>query len=429
MKYCTTGDFLIHATIPEEHAGIKKIAEFIGQADVRITNLETTVTDGTCWASAYFCDTALTAKPEILDELKKFGFQACGCCNNHSLDFGTDGLIQTLDYLDRAGIKHAGTGRNMTEASAPVIIETEKGCVGYIALGSMCVENESGRAGYSHDGIPARPGVNCMRHIDESLVTQEQMDYIKALAKDTMVNAAEDLEIAYGYGHLDDGTFSYGLAKFRVAEKTGHFSRCNPTDMKRTEDGIRNAVKEKGHVVVSLHTHQFKARTEDEPDYYAEEFARRCIDAGAESVFMTGNHLLKGIEIYKDSPIFYGLGNFFFQPDYVTEASADLCEALGFSLELTGPQIVEKRLEKSTASMETGQIFYLSVIPQWTMENGKITSMKLMPIELGIKEPMGLKGIPSPCAPEMVFDELQRVCDPYGTELKINGELIELVIK
>jgi poly-gamma-glutamate synthesis protein (capsule biosynthesis protein) len=40
-------------------------------------------------------------------------------------------------------------------------------------------------------------------------------------------------------------------------------------------------------------------------DYYVEEFAHRCIDAGADAVFGTGNHLLKGIEIYKGKPIFY----------------------------------------------------------------------------------------------------------------------------
>jgi len=289
MKYCTTGDFLIHAPIPEDHEGVKKVIDFIAAADVKITNLETTVTDGSCWASAYYCDTALTTRPETLSDFKRFGFQACACCNNHSLDFGPAGLLQTIDFLDQAGIGHAGTGRNMDEASAPAIIDTDEGKVAYIALGAMCLENESGRAGFSHDGIPARPGVNCLRHIDESLVTQEQMDKIKALARETMVNAAEDLE-------------------------------------------------------------------------------------------------------------------------------------------LTGPEIVEKRLEKSTASMETGQIFYLSVVPQWTMENGKITSMKMLPVELGLREPMGRKGIPSPCSPQMVFDELQRVCNPYGTELKISGDYIELVL-
>ena len=46
-------------------------------------------------------------------------------------------------------------------------------------------------------------------------------------------------------------------------------------------------------------------------------FAKAAIDAGADAFLGTGVHVLRGIEIYKGRPIFYGLGEFFRQMDVV----------------------------------------------------------------------------------------------------------------
>ena len=292
----------------------------------------------------------------------------------------------------------------------------------------MYYGNDSGRAGYSHDGIPARPGVNGLRHIDESLVTREQMDYIKQLAYDTMVNAEDDLGKAFGYAAPDDGTFTFGTVKFRVAEKTGKFSRCNENDMQRTEKAIAEAKKTHDYIVCSIHSHQFPAREEHEVDYYVEEFCHRCIDAGADAVFGTGTHQLKAIEIYKGKPIFYCLGNFFFHPEYVKRISADVIEGFGFPLELSGEEVVRRRKARATAAMEHSIPVYQSMIPFWSMEDGKLVSIKLLPVELGIHEPYGLRGFPSPAKPESIIDHLNMVCKPYGTQLKINGDYIEVVL-
>ena len=305
ITFCTTGDFLIHIPIPEGHAGAAAIAAEMKMADVRITNLETTVTEYDCYASSFSGGTPMTASPERLEDVKMFGIQACGCANNHAMDFSFNGLLSTMRHLDAAGLLRAGIGASLTEASAPATIETPAGKVAYIAQTAVYSGNDSGRAGDSHDGIPPRPGVNGMRHIDESLVTAGQMAYIRALAEETLVNAEEDLDRAFGYDPGGDPeVFRYGDARFRVADKPGKFSRCNSKDMERTERNIREAKKTHDYVVTSIHSHQFRARLEHEVDYYVAEFAHRCIDAGADAVIGTGNHLLKGIEIYKGKPIF-----------------------------------------------------------------------------------------------------------------------------
>lgn len=426
ITFCASGDFLIHIPVPENHAGKAALAAQIHKADVRMTNLETTVTEYDCYCSSFSGGTPMTAHPDLLQEVKDFGFQACGCANNHAMDFSFNGLLSTMRHLDAAGLKRAGIGASLEEASAPATIETENGKVAFFAQTAVYYGNDSGRAGYGHDGIPARPGVNGLRHIDESLVTREQMDYIKKLAYDTMVNAEDDLGKAFGYAAPDDGTFTFGTVKFRVAEKTGKFSRCNENDMQRTEKAIAEAKKTHDYIVCSIHSHQFPGREEHEVDYYVEEFCHRCIDAGADAVFGTGTHQLKAIEIYKGKPIFYCLGNFFFHPEYVKKISADVIEGFGFPLELSGEEVVRRRKARATAAMEHSIPVYQSMIPFWTMEDGKLVSIKLLPVELGIDQPYGLRGFPSPAKPESIIDHLEMVCQPYGTNLKINGDFIEV---
>jgi poly-gamma-glutamate synthesis protein (capsule biosynthesis protein) len=63
MKFAATGDFLIHVQMPPKHEGIDAIAAYMSDADVRVTNLETTITEGECYANAYYPDASLTAPP------------------------------------------------------------------------------------------------------------------------------------------------------------------------------------------------------------------------------------------------------------------------------------------------------------------------------------------------------------------------------
>lgn len=65
------------------------------------------------------------------------GIDCCVLSNNHILDWGRSGLIETLETLESAGIKTAGAGRNATEAAAPAVLDVPgKGRVLVFAYGS-----------------------------------------------------------------------------------------------------------------------------------------------------------------------------------------------------------------------------------------------------------------------------------------------------
>jgi len=53
-------------------------------------------------------------------EILKLGINLVGMANNHALDYGTDGLLDSMRILRQSGIAFAGAGRNLQEARAPV---------------------------------------------------------------------------------------------------------------------------------------------------------------------------------------------------------------------------------------------------------------------------------------------------------------------
>ncbi|MFA6092893.1 MAG: CapA family protein [Elusimicrobiota bacterium] len=76
------------------------------------------------------------APPKNLDILEAAGFTILNLANNHIVDFGPVGLLDTLAALDARGFLHVGAGRNLDEARRPVIIEKNGLRVGFLALTS-----------------------------------------------------------------------------------------------------------------------------------------------------------------------------------------------------------------------------------------------------------------------------------------------------
>jgi len=426
MIFCAGGDLVLQADLPKGHEGAEKLREYITVADARFVNLEIPIVNEPCFGNTYSGGPPLCVKPFAVDVMRAYGFQACGCANNHSLDYGIDGLMQTMRYLDEAKFLRAGIGHSLDEAAAPATIPTSEGNVALIAQYAVCTENDSCRAGDAYFDTPARPGLNGLRHIHEYRITQEEMTFIKSLAERTLINADNDIEAAYGYGPPQDGTFHFGPLKFREADNTGRFSRVNEVDMQRTERGIKNAKLAHEYCVVTLHCHQFRARLEHETDYHLEEYAHRCIDAGADAFVGTGTHMPKAIEIYNKKPIFYCLGNFTFQVLYQQRLTADFLEMLGYSPNMTPQEVFARQHADASRSMEDSDIYYKGIVPRWEMEGGKLTKIELLPIEMGMNEPLGLKGFPSPLAPSGLIEHLRMVCKPYGTRLTVNGNIIEV---
>ncbi|GGS42388.1 CapA family protein [Streptomyces parvus] len=65
--------------------------------------------------------------PEIATALRTTGFDSCSTASNHTLDDGAEGVRRTLDALDGAGVRHAGSARTAAEAARPTILSAGPG--------------------------------------------------------------------------------------------------------------------------------------------------------------------------------------------------------------------------------------------------------------------------------------------------------------
>ena len=86
------------------------------QPDFRLVNLETAITTSNAWEKKQF---SFRMHPANVPCLTSAGIDCCALANNHVLDFGVDGLLETVRTLQAAGIGHAGAGIDAAAAAAP----------------------------------------------------------------------------------------------------------------------------------------------------------------------------------------------------------------------------------------------------------------------------------------------------------------------
>ncbi|TDO29462.1 poly-gamma-glutamate synthesis protein (capsule biosynthesis protein) [Kribbella sp. VKM Ac-2527] len=102
--------------------------------DARLVNLETSVT--AAGAAAPGKGVHYRMSPGNVPALMAVNPEVCSIANNHVLDFGVDGLKETLEVLRRAGVPVVGAGVNATEAARPVMVPTASSRVVVFAFGS-----------------------------------------------------------------------------------------------------------------------------------------------------------------------------------------------------------------------------------------------------------------------------------------------------
>lgn len=197
IRFTAAGDILITKKIPRENDGIAEISRYIKRGDIRMANLETTVTDGTCFASAFSGGTWLTVDKSCLLDIKRYGFNMLGLANNHSMDYSYEGLNMTIDNVNKAGFFYAGSGKNLYEAARPAMIETKNGRVGVIDICST-FENAA-RAGSQTPRIPGRPGLNALRTHNLYKITKEHAAYLEEINKNTGLNSLREKHRAQGF--------------------------------------------------------------------------------------------------------------------------------------------------------------------------------------------------------------------------------------
>ncbi len=418
MRFTAVGDALIQCRIPDCFPGLSELAPYISQGDVRFFNLETTLCrEGECFASQFSGGTYLRANPETLGDLKKFGFNMTTFNNNHAMDFSYGGLISTLDCLQNSGLVHTGVALDLDTASAPVYLTTKNGVAALISVNFSF--EPSMMAGKKSRVYPGRPGVNGIRIERTVQLTQSGVDYIKTLEAEINLNAEEKLDRKSGYlPELSDNEAELGELRFVAGDNNRKIERICPEDMKRVENSIIEAGKKADYIIISMHTHRVDSMHSEYPTALSVEFARRCIDMGANAVIGHGPHLLRPIEIYKDSPIFYSLGDFILQLYSVESAPEDFYARYGLTSENSMYDLLKKRSKNFTIGLMEDKRMLQSVIPIWETENKKLKRLTLLPISLTGGESKKDLGLPRVAKDASFVDHLAKISKPYGVTIR-----------
>lgn len=130
VKIAFIGDVMAHTPqISRAHRdsgydfndSFRYVAPILKRADIVIANLETTLSD----TEPYTGYPRFRSPVAIADALKNAGTDAVVLANNHSLDYGADGVMRTIRHLDERGIAHTGVFADSTDylANNPLFID------------------------------------------------------------------------------------------------------------------------------------------------------------------------------------------------------------------------------------------------------------------------------------------------------------------
>ena len=249
------GDLLLGA--PEAEFYFDKVRGILRGADVAVGQVEWPHTD-----RGQFCATELpapAADPKHLDAVKNAGFSIATLASNHMFDQGPYGVIDTIDGLTTRGILHTGAGANLAEARKPAIVEKNG-----IKLGVLAYNCVGPRESWATPLKAGTAPIHVMTHYE----------------------------------------LEYASPGSRPAE----FSFAHPDHLEAMESDIRE-LKQSVDVVVTVF-HKGMIRIPTKIALYERQVSRAAIDAGADLVIGHHAHVLRGVELYKDRPIYHGVNHF-----------------------------------------------------------------------------------------------------------------------
>jgi len=395
------GDLIISRPLSQYSSQLpafKSALDVMHATDVLYGNLETTIFDARNFAGAPYSwdgDWTNSSLPAVAADLKTMGFGIVSRANNHSLDWGLEGMRATSEYLNKADIAYAGIGEDRGLARAPGFLETSKGRVALVSIASTFRPTTDALP--REGAAPGRAGLSAL-HVSRTIVVPDSA--MQALAKvDCLLNGK--------HCKTTPDTLDLFDIKYRRGTSFYYDYEMDSEDLAEILKNIRSARENADFVIVSIHAHEC-TRGCDDPDQPrgAGNFLRRlsheAIDSGADLFVTTGNHNLGPIELYRSPrrgvrPIFYGLGNFFWSDiqdplphDLFQGNRAMLSAAWQDPTKATGYDLTAPLNRRSFAHDFT----FRSVIAVSRFEGNQLAELKLYPVEDGYGERLTRSGIP-----------------------------------
>jgi poly-gamma-glutamate capsule biosynthesis protein CapA/YwtB (metallophosphatase superfamily) len=411
FTFAAVGDIIIRRRVGTGDAGYQALTRIMRDADVTYANMEGPILD-----QATFRGPIAGGPKSVVDELKVMGVRIMTTANNHTMDAGEAGMYETNRLLDEAAIVHSGSGRNLADARAPRIAATKKGTVAVIGMYSIDPSNSPEPSRY-FDATNTKAGLNPLHVTPFNVVTAEQMQGLKKI-RDAVYARRGEVPVPVLPIPANEPVDRLQLFRswYKVGTQPGNLTyEINPNDLRGIVTSVRTGKQLADFMVVAIHCHQnsfaFQAYSHDNstPDFLV-QLAHTVIDNGADVFVAHGVHTLRGVEIYKGKPIFYGVSNFFYHQD----ASQDVVNPNGAPPDAGGADVQTHQPDDLEALLVTARF-----------DGGKLMEARLYPADLGLDHrPTSKAGNPTTPSPELarqILEKVQRISKPFGTTIAIEN--------
>jgi poly-gamma-glutamate capsule biosynthesis protein CapA/YwtB (metallophosphatase superfamily) len=431
LTIALTGDSMVTRSLSVfKEEPYLRMRDILRSADVVFTNFEAN-------AHPYLDDpqaqrdgggTYVTTEPRLLADLKWLGVNLVSCGSSHADDYGPKGILDTLRYLDEAGIAHAGSGRHLAEARAPAYVETAQGRVALVAATSQY--KPGSKAGEQRYDTLGYPGVNGLRHKVVYGLDKPKLDELRKIGAAIGWDAAEDRRRFQGdpVSKRSEDSYNFLGHTFKVGTP-GETSFVNESDLEENLRQVRNARAFADKVIVSLHCHDLggptlltaKRRSEiaDLADY-AIDFGRRSIEAGADIFVCHGPQVPMGVELYRGRPMLHGIGTFIFQIETMKYLPAEAYQRYGLDDRATPADFIAARYQDGTRGHTADPVQWEQMFATCEFSGDSLAGLRLHPIDLGHQRPRTGRGRPmlaDRVMAERILTGVARLSAKYGTRI------------
>lgn len=237
-------------------------------------------------------------------------------------------------------------------------------------------------------------------------------------------------------GGFNDSTCGgpYEGVEIVEGEQSELYTEPNQRDLEGIVQSIKDARRQAEIVICTHHGHQDDGRSRHVPARFIETYARACIDAGADAFLGHGPHVLRGIEIYRQKPILYSLGNFIFQFEGMKQQGQDFYNRykLGTDAAMADGHDANEYRGKKNWKGWGGHAFeapeWDSFLAEIRFEERQLVGLTLHPATLGFGLPRYApeRGRPMRATPEDAERIIRVIAEcsiPYGTRIEYDQGL------
>ncbi|MGH9349531.1 MAG: CapA family protein [Vicinamibacterales bacterium] len=406
-----TGDSIItrRLSVHTEPAHTR-LFDLVRGADAAFTNLEMLFHDYEPYAMNQSGGTYMRAEPALAKELVWAGFDMVARANNHTGDYGAEGMRLTTKHVAAAGLVQAGVGEDLATAREAAFLDTGKGRVALISVASTFPDHS--RAGRGRNGVRGRPGLNPLRFTTTYVVPRERLDELRALSAEIT-----------GRAPAQGDTITFFGSRFTAGSRAEARTEPNAEDVAEIAAVVRSASRQADYTILTIHAHE-GAGNRAVPAQFLVTFARAMVDAGADVFVGHGPHVLRGIEMYKGKPILYSLGDFIFQNETLARLPSENYEPYRLGPEAGVADFNDSRYKKDTTGFPADREIWEAVVAMVRWEGRRITELALHPISLGFGRPRTERGRPvlaDAALGKKILDDVAQRSAPFGTRLSVRN--------